>query len=143
MIFALALVCSILFLLLEFIGFASAVRYPVDLGKFTYKMQRIVICVLDIIFAVSILVVYLVNPNTEITICILLFSQIIVGLVYITILSSLCRKQYFNNIIHEIERLNLDINEDIIDLRRKLFENSEVSCSISDLTKIINHLKNR
>ena len=143
MIFALALGCSIVFLLLELIGFASAVRYPINLGKFTYKMQRIVLCALNIIFAVCILVVYIINPNIEITICILLFTQIIVGFVYITVLSGLCRKQFFNNIIDEIKRLNLDINEDIIVLRRKLMANSELSCSMEELNKIINHLQNK
>ena len=143
MIFAVTLVVSILFLLFELLAFASAVRYPVDLGKFTYNLQRIVLCVLDIIFAVCILVAYLVNPNNEITMCILLFGQIIVGFVYIIILSSLCRKKHFNNIIDEIKRLNLDINEDIIELRRKLMANSELWCSMEDLNKIINRLQNK
>lgn len=74
-------------------------------------------------------------------ICVVLLCQVIIGFVYICTLNVICRKKYFIGIKDEILRLNIDINEDIADLRRKLMENSELSCSVADLKKAIEHIK--
>ena len=137
MLLAFALVASVLFLIIGLIGFAHAVQHPLDLGKFSYNKQKLVLCAINVTFAICILVSYLINPESEKTIVILLICQLVVGFMYETVLSVICRKQYYRNLVSEIERLDLDVNEDIAELRRKLMADSDLSCSIKDLEKAI------
>jgi len=134
----LGLGCSIIFTLLELIGFAAAVQYPIDLGKFTYHKQKLILLLVDIIFAISILIVYLLQPTAELIIAIVVSLQLLMGVIYISILSILCKKKFYRNIVDEIQRLDLDIEEDLIELRRKLMEHSDIFCSVQDLQKAIN-----
>lgn len=137
MLLGLALGGSILILIVEMLGFPSAVRKPIDLRKFTYGRQRLVLCVIDILFILSILITYLLQPTAELLIIILFFVQIIVGFIYTEVLSFLCKKKYLCNVADEIIKLNLDLDQDIIELRRNLMENSEISCSVLELKKAI------
>jgi len=123
------------------IGFASAVQYPMDLGKFSYKTQRLILCLIDIALTLCILIAFLINPKSDIIICIVFFCQVIIGFIYISTLNILCRRQHFTNIKKEILRLNLDINKDEVVIRRELMENSEISCSVNDVKKALDYIK--
>ena len=137
MIFAVALCASVLFIVLQFIGYIGAVQHPVNFGKFSFNKQRILCCSISFLFTVGIIVSYLVNPSLDILMLILPLSQFIVGAVYIAILNPLCRKKYLRNIADEIVRLNLDISDDVVVIRRKLMESSDISCSIKDVSLAI------
>lgn len=137
MLLALSLCASMLFIFLQYIGYAGAVGHPVDLGKFSFNKQRILCCLISFIFTVGIVVTYLVDPSLDILMLILPLSQFIVGSVYIAILNPLCRKRYLKNIADEIVRLNLDISEDVVVLRRQLMDRSDISCSVKDLSRAI------
>lgn len=132
---------SVFLLLFELICFASAVRYPCDLKNFSYRTQRIVLCIIDLTFTIGILIVCLLQPTAKLPIVILLLAQLVVGSTYIIMLNILCTKKFFHNIAEEIKRLNLDVDQDLIELRRQLMSNSDISCSIKDLQKAINLIK--
>ena len=142
MLFVLALCASILFIILQFIGYAGAVGHPVNFGRFSFNKQRILCCSISFLFTIGIIAAYLADPTLDMLMLILPMSQFIVGAVYLAILAPLCRKKYLKNIADEIVRLNLDVSEDVIILRRKLMENSDISCSIKELSLAIGMIKN-
>lgn len=140
MLLAVTLGSSIIFLLLEMIGFASAVQNPMNLGKFTYKKQRLILCIVNIAFTLCILIVFLINSEFDMIVRIVFFCQVIVGFVYIGTLNIICRRKHLSDIKEEIFKLNLDINVDLIILRRQLMEQSDIFCSIKELNKVVNVL---
>lgn len=138
---AIVLSCSILLLLLEMLGFASAVQYPIDLGKFTYVKQRIVLSIFNIFCTVCILITYLLQPTAELVFVVLLSGQLVLGSIYMSILNILCKKRFLYNIVNELQKLNLNINENMILLRRQLMENSDLFCSIKELKQAVELVK--
>lgn len=98
MFFTVALCASVLLLVLQFIGYVGAVRYPVDLGKFTFNKQRLLCCSISFLFTIGIIVSYLADSSLYILMLLPPLSQFIFGAVYIAILSPLCRKKYLWNI---------------------------------------------
>lgn len=137
MLLVFGLVGSFLLLVMEMLGFSATVQHSINLGKFTYRKQKLVLCIIDIFLALSMLVTYFLQPTDELIIIILFFIQIIIGFIYTSVLNILCKRRFIHNIVEEIQHLNLDVNEDLIVLRRLLMEQSDISCSIKELQKAL------
>lgn len=147
MLLALFLLGSLILSVMFFVGYPTWVIHT-DLGKFTYRKQRIVLGAINLLFTISMVISYLLKPSELWIQLEILFAQWIVPFIYIFVFSFLNSKQFYRRLANEIRRLNLDINEDLTVLKQQLMDNSDIAekcqCSFSetDLRKAINLMNN-
>ena len=105
----------------------------VMLKKFTYKKQRLVSCLVNAAFFTAVLVTGICLPQYEIICMLLAVVQFCINAIFISVLRIVGEKKFKQSVIDEILRLNVDVNEDPVVIRRVLMENSETSYSIKDI----------
>jgi len=131
MIFIFSLVVSVLIFIMQFVSLSA--EYAVLLKKFTYAKQRLVSVLFNALFLITILAVGICFSEYDGVCALLCIVQLCFNVIYVSVLRAVGLKKFRQHVIDEILRLNIDITEDPVVIRRKLISDSETSYSVQDV----------